>query len=55
MIGDIKGRVGFEIHPDKTKILNNQGSNKRMEVTIDNIKVEVFYQRGSVQSISDKQ
>ena len=34
--------VGLKIHLDKTKISSNQGSNKRMEVTIDNIKVEVL-------------
>ena len=33
---------GAEIHLEKTKILSNQGSYKRMEVTIDNIKVEVL-------------
>ena len=33
---------GLKIHPDKTQILSNQGSNKRTEVTIDNIKVEVL-------------
>ena len=31
--------VGLEIHPDKTNILSNQGTNKGKEVTIDNIKV----------------
>ena len=35
-------KVGLKRHPDKTKILSNQGSNKRTEVTIDNIKVEVL-------------
>ena len=34
--------VGLKIHPDKTKILSNQGSNRREEVTIDNIKVDVL-------------
>ena len=33
---------GLKIHPEKTKILSNQGSNRRKEVTIDNIKVEVL-------------
>ena len=32
----------LKIHPDKTKILSNQGLKKRKEVTIDNIKVEVM-------------
>ena len=36
------GCVGLKIHPDKTKILSNQGSNRRKEATLDNIKVEVL-------------
>ena len=35
-------KVGLKIHPEKTKILSNQSSNKRKEVAISNIKVEVF-------------
>ena len=45
MMSDFKRstkKVGLKIHPDETKILSNQGSNKRMEVTIDNIKVEAL-------------
>ena len=45
MMSDFKKsteKVGLKIHPDKTKSLSNQGPNKRMEATIDNIKVEVF-------------
>ena len=34
--------VGLKIHPEKTKILSNQGSNRRKEVSIDNNKVEVL-------------
>ena len=34
--------VGLKIHPEKTNILSNQCSNKRKEVTISNIKVEVL-------------
>ena len=34
--------AGLKIHQKKTKMLSNQGSNKRKEVTIDNIKVEVL-------------
>ena len=34
-------RVGLKIHPNKTNILSNQGSNKRREVSVNNIKVEV--------------
>ena len=32
--------MGLKIHPDKTKILSNQSTNKRTEVEINNIKVE---------------
>ena len=38
MMCDFKG---LEIHPNKTKILSNQNSAKRREVTIVNIKKEV--------------
>ena len=34
--------VGLKIHPGKTNILSNQGSNKRREVSIDNMRVEVI-------------
>ena len=34
--------VGLKIHPEKTKVLSNQGSNRRKEVTIDNFEVEVL-------------
>ena len=34
--------VGLNIYPEKTKILSNQRSNTRKEVTIDNIKVKVL-------------
>ena len=34
--------VGLKIHSEKTKILSNQSSNKRKEVTIRNIRVEVL-------------
>ena len=34
--------VGLKIHPDKTKILSNQSINKRKEVEINNIKVEIL-------------
>ena len=37
--------VGLGIHPSKTKILSNQVKVKKNEVTINNIKIEVF-QRG---------
>ena len=45
MMCDIKQsteRVGLKIHPDKTKILSNQCSNRRKEVEIHNIKVEIL-------------
>ena len=35
-------KVGLKTHPEKTNILSNQSSNKRQEVTISNIKVEVL-------------
>ena len=34
--------VGLKVHPDKTKILSNQSTNKRKEVDINNIKVETL-------------
>ena len=34
--------VGLKIHPDKTKILSNQSTNKRKEVEINNMKVEIL-------------
>ena len=35
-------RVGLKIHPEKTNILNNQSSNRRRKVTINNIEVEIL-------------
>ena len=35
-------RVGLKIHPDNTKILSNQSSNRRREVEINNMHVETF-------------
>ena len=49
MLCDFKkstGSVGLEIHPGKTQILSDQGSNKRKEVSSDNIKVEVLPVKG---------
>ena len=34
--------VGLGIHPDKTKILSNQGKIKVKEITVDNIKIEIL-------------
>ena len=34
--------VGLKIHPNKTKILSNQSTNKRKEVEINNFKVEIL-------------
>ena len=34
--------VGLKIHPDKTKILSNQKTNKRKEAELNNIKVEIL-------------
>ena len=34
--------VGLKIHTDKTKILSKQSTNKRKEVEINNIKVEIL-------------
>ena len=45
MMCDIKQsteRVGLKIHPDKTKILSNQSSNRRKEMEINNIKVKIL-------------
>ena len=36
MMCDFK-QVGLKIHPDKTKILSNQISNRRKDVTIKNV------------------
>ena len=35
-------RVGLKIHPDSTRILSNQSSNRRREVEINNMHVETF-------------
>ena len=35
-------RVGLKIRPDKTKILSNQSSNRRQEVEIYNINVDML-------------
>ena len=35
-------RVRLKIHPDKTKILSNQSSNRRKEMEINNIEVEIL-------------
>ena len=35
-------RVGLKIHPEITKILSNQNSNRRREMAIKNIKVDVL-------------
>ena len=49
-------RVGLKIHPDKTKILSNQSSNRRKEMEINNIKDEmIYYLRAKVRNILDKQ
>ena len=45
-------KVGLNIHPDRTKILSNQVSNDRTEVTTSKWR---YYQRESAQSISEKQ
>ena len=37
--------VGSEIHPSRTKILSNQNSVKKREVTIDNIKIDVLQKK----------
>ena len=39
--------VGLKIHPDKTKIPSNHRANKRKEVEINNIKVEILSAGGS--------
>ena len=48
--------VGLKIHSGKKKILSNQSSKKKTEVSIDNIKVDILYcPRKKAQNIMDKQ
>ena len=37
--------MGLGIHPDKTKVLSNEDKVKAKEITVDNIKIEVFSKR----------
>ena len=41
-------KQSLDIHPDKTYILTNQGSNKRREVEVDQIRVEILPMEGKV-------
>ena len=47
-------RVGLKILPDKTKILSNQSSNRRQEVAIKNIKVEILLACESAKYLGQK-
>ena len=45
MLCDLKRsteKVGFRIHPGKTKILSNKSSNIRKEIEIEDIKFEIL-------------
>ena len=46
--------VGLGIHPDKTKILNNQDKEKAKEITVDNIKIEVLSKGDSARYFGQK-
>ena len=46
--------VDAGIHPDKTKILSNQGKEKTKEITVDNTKIEVLSKGDSARDILDK-
>ena len=46
--------VGLKIHPDKTKILSNQSTNKRKEVEINIIEVEILPAWESAQYLGQK-
>ena len=47
-------RVGLKIHLERTKILSNQNSNRRREVAIKNIKVEVSPVHGCAKYLGQK-
>ena len=46
--------VGLKIHSDKTKILTNRSTNKRKEVEINNIKVEILSACESAKNLGKK-
>ena len=46
--------VGLGIHPDKTKILSNQDKMKAKEITVDNIKIEVWAKGDSARYLGQK-
>ena len=46
--------VGLGIHPDKTKILSNQDKMKAKEITVDNIKIEIFQKKASARYLGQK-
>ena len=46
--------VGLGIHPDKTKILSNQDDVKETEISVDNIKIEIFRKRDSARYLGQK-
>ena len=49
----LEEEVGLGIHPDKTKILSNQHNVKEKEISVDDIKIEI-YEKETVQDILDK-
>ena len=46
--------VGLGTHPDKTKILSNQEKEKKKEITVDNIKIEVLSKGDSARYLGKK-
>ena len=46
--------VGLGIHPDKTKILSNQEKEKKKEIMVDNIKIEVLSKKDSARYLGQK-
>ena len=46
--------MGLGIHPDKTKILSNQDKMKAKEITVDNIKIEVWAKGDSARYLGQK-
>ena len=46
--------VGLGIHRDKTKILRNQEKEKKKEITVDNIKIEVLPKSDSARYLGQR-
>ena len=57
MLCDFKestAEVGLGIHPDKTKILSNQDKVKEMEISVNNIKIEILRKEESARYLGQK-